>query len=466
MLKSTLKRVARILSILILLAPCFDVAARAQTVAVPPQADNSAAPNAASLIQDAIALIEAKDLDGAKTKLDQAQALSPDQKLYWATSGNLLLKRSQNAEALAAFRKELALYPGETTMYISIVETQFALHQRKEAMATLHDWAVADSANPMPASKLMALLVEDGDAAAAVTVGKDALIRLPEESRTDERLQTELGRAEILSGDKVGGIKRIHAVLARTDDLAMADNAVYVLADSGADLATVEKVSRDQINLLAAASSTWVLGGDTRPMRIGTSLLNSAWDTLGWTLFREGKLEEARSYLSAAWQGLLSPEAGEHLAEVQEALGNKAEALRTYELALAVVEPDDNLGERKALAIKPTDVQNRVQALSKSGATPLLADPAAELLRIHSISLGHRQGQDRRLTYAILLRDGKVVDVQSTTARVMDGAAAMFAKADFSGYFPASPHGTLVRTGQITCVAGSCVMIVGAALQP
>jgi hypothetical protein len=48
----------------------------------------------------------------------------------------------------------------------------------------------------------------------------------------------------------------------------------------------------------------------------------------------------------------------------------------------------------------------------------------------------------------------------------MEEAAALFAKADFTNYFPASLHGTLVRTGQITCVAGSCAMIVGSALQP
>ena len=469
MLKSKLKRVAQILSILILLAQCFNVASRAQAAAAPPQADTSAAPSAANQIQEAIALIAVKDLDGAKAQLDQAQVLSPDHKLYWATTGNLLLKRNQNAEALAAFRNELALFPGETAMYRSIVDTQFALHQRKDAMATLNDWSVADSTDPLPARKLISLLVEDGDATAAVKEGKDALLRLPKEGRKDDHLQIQLGRAEILSGDKAGGIKRIHALLASTDNGAIADNAAYVLADSGADLATAEKVSRENINVLVAKGSTWALGGDAptmRNIREWTTILESTWDTLGWTLFREGKLEEAQSYLSAAWQGLLSPDVGEHLAEVQEALGNKAEALRTYELALAVVEPDDNLRPRKALAIKPADVQTRVQALSKSGATATIADPAAELLRIHSIPLGPLQGPDRRFTYVILLRDGKVVDVQSHNARVMEGAAEMFAKADFTGYFPASSHGTLVRAGEIACVSGSCAMIVGAAVLP
>jgi hypothetical protein len=131
---------------------------------------------------------------------------------------------------------------------------------------------------------------------------------------------------------------------------------------------------------------------------------------------------------------------GEHLAEVQEGLGNKAEALRTYQLALAVVQSDDNLGERKALAIKPTDVQTRTQTLSVAGATTTIADPAAELLRLRTIPLGPRQGPDRRLPYIILLRDGKLVDVQPGTARVMNDASDMFAKADLSHYFPASSH--------------------------
>jgi tetratricopeptide (TPR) repeat protein len=463
--KSMLNRATGILRALILLAPCFGVVAWAQTAAVPPPTADTAATQGASLIQMAIASIAAKDLDGAKTQLDKAQALSPDQKLYWATSGNLLLKRGQKTEALAAFRKELALYPGETVMYRSIVDTQFSLQQRKDAMTTLHDWSVAAPTDALPPSKLMALLVEDGDSAAAVKEGKDVLLRLPEEGRKDDRFQIELGRAEILSGDKPGGIALIHAVLARTDDPAMADNAAYVLADSGADLATAEKVTRNHINTLAAASSTWALGTDVRSMRNWSSILDSTWDTLGWTLFREGKLEEARSYLSAAWQGLLSRDVGEHLAEVEEALGNKAGALQAYELSLAVVQPDDNLGERKALAIKPTEVQVRIQTLRKAGADSTVADPASELLRLRTITLSPSLGQNRRVTYIILLRDGKLVDVQPLSARALQGVPEMFAKTDLTRYFPAGSHGSLVRTGQLACQSGNCQMVLGLAEQ-
>ena len=239
MLKSKLKRVAQILSILILLAQCFNVAARAQAVAAPPQANTSAAPSAASLIQAATVSI-ARDLDGAKAQLDQAQALSPDHKLYWATTGNLLLKRNQNAEALAAFRKELVLFPGETAMYRSIVDTQFALKQRKDAMATLHDWSVADSTDPLPARKLISLLVEDGDATAGLRKAKMLCSGFPKRvAKMTTYRYSSAGRNYL--GDKAGGIKRIHALLASTDNGAIADNAAYVLADSGADLATAKR---------------------------------------------------------------------------------------------------------------------------------------------------------------------------------------------------------------------------------
>ena len=466
-MKFTLKCVAPILSILILLAPSFDRSALSQTVAPSPTADATPAPNAANLIQEAITLIAAKDLIGAQAKLDQAQALTPDQKLYWATTGNLLLKRNQNADALAAFQKELALFPSETAMYGNIVDTQFALHQRKDVEACLHDWAVADITNPLPARKLMDLLVEDGNAAAAVTVGKDALVRLPEKARTDDFLQIELGRAEILSGDKTSGVARIHSAMERNPDIA--DTAAYVLADSGADLVNVEKIARNQINALSTVGSTWVLGGNAaamRSIRDWTSDLYSMWDTLGWTLFREGKLEDARSYLSAAWQGLLSPDVGEHLAEVQQALGNKDDALRTYQLALAVVPHDDNLGYRKALAIKPADVQSRIQALTKAGATATIVDPSVELLRLRTIPLNPSPQPDRRMSYIILIRDGKLVDVQPFTARTMQGVQEMFAKIDFTRYFPAGSQGTLVRTGQLGCTGGICSIVLGLAVQP
>src|SRR5271156_4365242 len=70
-------------------------------------------------------------------------------------------------------------------------------------------------------------------------------------------------------------------------------------------------------------------------------LLIASWDTLGWILFREGKVEEAMPLIVAGWRNALVPEAGDHLGQVYEAMDKKEEALSAYRLAAASIEGDN-----------------------------------------------------------------------------------------------------------------------------
>ena len=62
---------------------------------------------------------------------------------------------------------------------------------------------------------------------------------------------------------------------------------------------------------------------------------------MGWILFREGKLEEAEPWLRAGSRNSLIPHRGDHLAQLYEAMGKKQEALATYRLAAASIEPNN-----------------------------------------------------------------------------------------------------------------------------
>ena len=57
----------------------------------------------------------------------------------------------------------------------------------------------------------------------------------------------------------------------------------------------------------------------------------AVWDTLGWILYREGKLDDAESYLKAAWINIQSDTVAEHLGELEVARGRKNEALTAYQ---------------------------------------------------------------------------------------------------------------------------------------
>ena len=63
-------------------------------------------------------------------------------------------------------------------------------------------------------------------------------------------------------------------------------------------------------------------------LRGKTNLIVAMWDTLGWTYFREGKLDQALNYLEGReWMGNQGLESGKHVGEVLTARGDKAGAL-------------------------------------------------------------------------------------------------------------------------------------------
>jgi len=69
-------------------------------------------------------------------------------------------------------------------------------------------------------------------------------------------------------------------------------------------------------------------------------------DSLGWGYFKKGEYLKALKYIKQAYQKAPDdPVVTEHLAEVEEALGNKEEALKLYRKALEIIEKTGDEGE-------------------------------------------------------------------------------------------------------------------------
>jgi tetratricopeptide (TPR) repeat protein len=122
-------------------------------------------------------------------------------------------------------------------------------------------------------------------------------------------------------------------VLDGTDDPGVLNDAAYMLSEAGADLALAEDASRKSIAKLEEASATITTDQVNSSAFARANLLIASWDTLGWILFKEGKLDQAKPLLDAAWRASLRAEIGDHLGQVYEAMGQKDEALTTYEFA-------------------------------------------------------------------------------------------------------------------------------------
>src|ERR1039458_2647134 len=208
----------------------------------------------------------------------------------------------------------------------AIIQLELVLGQRADAKDTLRAWMKADPVDPAPVTQLLNMLIEDGDAKTAVAEGEAAFARLPADGK-NETARIALGQAYLLAGDKEKGRTALEAVLKNAEDAETLNDAAYELADASLDLPLAEASTRAALDKLAEESNGWTLDEDPQMLRAKTNLIVATWDTLGWIYFREGKLDQALSYVQAGWVGSLNMESGKHLGEVLTARGDKAGAL-------------------------------------------------------------------------------------------------------------------------------------------
>ncbi len=415
---------------------------------------------AAKLVSSAYKAVQQHDLDGAKTMLEQAKNLNSNQSYLWSTYGYYEFSRGEVSESLTCYRKELELHPNRYEVNSAIANTQALLGHRAEAKETLRSWAKNDENNPQPTLSLVAMLMDDGDAASAVAAAEAGVARLPEEKKKDERLQLILGRAQIAAGMKEKGHDTLLTLMKTTANPDMMNDSAYELADAGLELTLAESTTRTALGKMSDESKGWTLDESPQTLLAKSRMIVATWDTMGWILYREGKLDEAESYLKAAWLNAQSVTMAEHLGELAVAKGRKDEALTTYELGIATISPFDTMGRRKPPGADEKKLQGRADALLKTGAHSSLHDAPIRLREIRTIPLGAAKGLDGVAEYRLLLSGGKVVRAEKTGTKELAGAEDRLKEAKFKEFRPAESDANLVRNGMFNCHSGVCELVL------
>jgi tetratricopeptide (TPR) repeat protein len=415
---------------------------------------------AAKLIKSAYEAIGRHELDQAKSQLDQAKDLNPNQPFLWSTYGYYEFSRGEISESIVCYRKELEFHPDRYDVYGAIANTQAILGHRADAMETLRSWAKRDESNPQPTLVLVATLMDDGDAAGAILAAEAGIAQLPEEKKKDERLQLILGRAQMAAGMKEKGHDTLLALMKTTENPDMMNDSAYELADAGLELTLAESTTRIALGKMSDESKGWTLDESPQTLLAKSRMMMATWDTMGWILYREGKLEEAESYLKAAWLNAQSDTMAEHLGEVAVARGKKDEALTTYELGIATISPYDIMGARKPPGAEEKKLHGRADALRKAGVHSSVHDAPSRLREIRTIPLGAAKGLDGVAEYRLLLSGGKVVRAERTGTKELVGAEDRLKKAKFNEFWPAESEANLVRNGMLNCHSGVCELVL------
>jgi tetratricopeptide (TPR) repeat protein len=362
---------------------------------------------ATSLLRKASALYQQHDVDGAVKALDQAKVLDPTQSYLWSMYGAIALIRGQVFEAIDDFQKELKLHPDSYRVYPGLAELEKNRGERKEAMETLRAWAAAEPSNPTPTEKLMDMLLDDGDGRSALAAGEAAASHLSEDAKKSEAYQLPLGRAQLKAGEVEAGTATLQALVKDSQTEATVNAASFAMADASINLPQAESAVRAALEKMTAKSEAASFEEDAKDVQAQNYQVAGIWGTLGWILFREGKSEEAESYLKASWIAEQDAQTSRHLGEVSAANGRKTQP----------------------------------------------GDP-------RKLALGGANGRNGVAEYRLLLREGRLLQFEPTGTATIAGARDLVARAKFADFFPAGSQVTLIRLGYVNCHSGVCELVL------
>ncbi|MGO8935000.1 MAG: DUF3857 domain-containing protein [Terracidiphilus sp.] len=284
----------------------------------------------AELMTTARKKIASRDWDGATEALDQIKALNPNEPDLWSMYGLLAEVTSADFEtAETDFRKELAAHPDNQGATMALADVQTRSGDSSGARQTLQNYFESHPDNARLAEYLANMQnIADDNAGALKT-----LETATKENPDDRFLRVQLSQTLVYLGRMQQAAAAARSALDGSDDSGILNDAAYTLGETGLDLDVAENASRKSIAKQDEQSADITTeSANSNAFRLANVLVVS-WDTLGWILFKEGKLEAAEAMLAPAWRASLRAEVGDHLGQLYEAEGKNDDASAVYALA-------------------------------------------------------------------------------------------------------------------------------------
>jgi tetratricopeptide (TPR) repeat protein len=370
-------------------------------------------PQAEALVKQGSDALNNREDANAETLLEKAKQLNPQQKMLWFDLGRIAMDRGQKWEALQDMQAELTNHPDEDEAYRQAVSLALAGRDKKSAEQTLERWSKQYPTNPLPLIQLSALQLGDNQAASAEENADRAMGMLTDYGRTRyPDLQLTLGIAEMRTGKQDKGIENLTALLKKTDNPAFINDAAYELADANKELALDEQKQRVAIEEMTNATKNWTLDSQVEMTRARTFQLIAAWDTMGWILFREGRVREAKPYIRAAWVNRPDETTRKHLDAVNAKLGGD------------------------------------------------IASTTLESEEVRGYSLGAPGNRKGMAQYRLLIGHGQVLEVKPAGEKTIEGADQLLRRAKVRELIPEGSDAKLVRTGMLNCYAAECQLVL------
>ncbi|HEX7363399.1 MAG TPA: DUF3857 domain-containing protein [Bryobacteraceae bacterium] len=407
-------------------------------------------PQAAALMEKAIASIKAKDMNAARDELDEAARLNPKQPGLWWTRSSLLFREGDLSGALDALQKEVDLHPKEVRASMALGRVQAYYGHRGEAIETLRA-AVKLAPDDIPVvSALSSLLLANKRYKEVIELVRSPLAKTP----GNRSLQFALTEALLRDGQKKEGLADVQKLATKFTDSMSLNNAAFLLADTSTDLPLACQYAEKAVSQLESASKQITLSSFKNADLGRVTLLAAAWDTLGWAYFQSGNTQAAEAYIKASWLLSQNGTVADHLGQLYARQGKKTQAIHVWQLALAangrlkdVRKRLENLG----VSTGPTPVELLRQASQGHPATGPSKE-RAELSQLRTTKIRGIPKQQASAEFFLLFSASKVEDAQFISGSpALKSAIAALLKAHYNMPFPDKGPERIVRRGILSC---------------
>lgn len=270
----------------------------------------------------AIALVSLGRDEEAIAELEQVTAENPASLLAYRTHGEILLEREDLHGALEKFEKALLLHDEDPRLFLEVADLCVKVDNPERAVWWLSQARVKFTNLPeLPffEGQLLAHLKRWREALNAMDLAADLAARHQPSFLTAE-FYFQHGVVAERAGQRDASAKHFLACLEMDPDHAPALNYLgYMWAERGENLVQSEEFIRRAL--------------EKEPS-------NAAYlDSLGWVLYQQGRFHEALDPLEKAARLTSAdpdPTIEEHLGDVFEKLGRRADAIKAWERAAAL----------------------------------------------------------------------------------------------------------------------------------
>lgn len=384
------------------------------------------------LLTQAMQALQKGEIIAAREELEQAERLNPKQKGLWGAWATLHLVEGQPDKAADALRREIRNRPDDPAGYGALADLQTQLGRDDEAIESFRNLLKVSAGNSEAARRLGELLVRKKRYSEAI----DAL----QPNLNDPALQYVLATAYLRSGKKEEAIALLRKTTEHSSDPYSLNNAAYILADNGADIATARSFAEKAVSILEDSLKSITLSDLNSEALSRMRLLEAAWDTLGWVHFRAGDLSQAEKYIRSAWMLLQDGAVGDHLGQIHEKQGKKKAAIHAYQLALA---------------LKPSSMEETRARLSALGGAQSQS-AGGELSMLRTVDIPKITKEAASAEFYVLFSAGKAADTQFISgSESLRNAGDTLLKARYDVSFPDDGPEKIVRRGILSCSAYS-----------